>query len=361
MPARPRRARSAVLAAAALLLAGACGSGDDGGPAATTTLTSTTGRPASTTTSTTAAPADCPTFGALDERTAAPAVTREPKVALLLNVQVQASACVDEVAFTFAGGVPGYTVGYQEGPLTEDPSDRPMTVAGAGHLVARFEPAAGFDLSVDQAPQIYDGPMAMRPPVPSGIADLQRIGDFEVVLSWVAGVAERQPFEVVRRGEQLVVRLPAPAPRETRCLVDGDGFSVGAPADWFVELSDRWRCRYLDPEPFIVYPGTNDIRWAVTVQQADVDAQAFLERLEGSTGLERIDKRAGEVAGRKATILDLTENGEGMLPAGFQHRMYVVDAGARALTIMGRPAPAGPAVATNRAAVDAIAGAVRPA
>lgn len=357
-----RRTRLQILGTvlAAGLLAGACGTEDGGSSSATTALTSTTSRPAATST-TTEAPADCDPFGSLAERTAPAAVTREPKVALLLNVQVQASACVDEVAFTFAGGVPGYTIGYREGPLTEDPSDRPMDVAGAAHLVARFEPASGFDLSVDQAPQIYDGPMAMRPPAPSGIADLQRMGDFEAVTSWVAGVDERRPFEVVTRDDQLVIRLPAPAPRETRCRVDDAGFTVGYPAGWFVELSDRWRCRYVNPEPFAIYPGNDDVRWAVTVQLADVDAASFLQRLEGGTGLERIEKAAAEVAGRKATILDLTENGEGMLPAGFQSRMYVVDAGEKALTIMGRAASAGPAVATNRAAVDTIAEAIRPA
>jgi hypothetical protein len=282
-------------------------------------------------------------------------------VALLLNLQVQASACVDEVAFTFLGGLPGFTAGYRDGPFTEDPSDRPMDVAGTAYLAVRFEPASAFDLASDDALQHYDGPTAIRPPAPSGIADLQRIGDFEAVLAWVAGVAERRPFEVVARDEQLVIRMPVPRPRMTACPIDGLPFTVDYPAGWFAELSDRWRCRYFDPEPFTIYPGNDDIRWSVTAQAADVGAGAFLERLEGGRGYAELKKTNGEVAGRPATVIDVTTNDEGMLPAGFQYRMYVVDTGERALTIMGRAAPAGPAVATNRAAVDAIAGAVRPA
>lgn len=292
---------------------------------------------------------------------AAGAVTREPKVALLVNVQVQASACVDEVAFTFLGGLPSFTAGCRDGPFTEDPSDRPMDVAGTAHLAVRFDPASAFDLASDDAHQHDDGPNAMRPPAPSGIADLQRIGDFEAVLSWVAGVAERRPFEVVTRDDQLVVQLPAPAPRETRCPAEGGGFTVGYPPTWFVELSDRWACRYFHADPFVIYPGTNDIRSSVTVQRSDLDAAGYLARTEGGSGFARLTKTAGEVAGRPATIVDVITDDQGLLPAGFTCREYVVDTGAGALTIQGQWVRDGEATARHRAEVDAIALAVRPA
>jgi hypothetical protein len=324
------------VAVAVALLAAACGSSStpSAGP----------------TTSDTASP--CPSFGATADASGEAAVTADPAVALLRNVQVQASACVDEVAFSFFGGLPGWSVGYADEPLTEDPSGRPVSVAGDGALVVRFEPASGVDQSQDQPTETYDGPTAMTPPGPSDVREVRRLGDFEAVTSWVLGVDGKRPFEVVARGdEQLVVRLPATTPRVTRCTSTDADVTIGYPADWYAELSDRWACRYFDPAPFVVHPATNDFRWAVTVQAADVDAEAVLARMTG----EHPTTSTTTVAGLPATVVDVVSDGSGLLPADYTYRMYVVDTGPRALLLTGAAAPPGSAVDASRTDVDRIA------
>jgi hypothetical protein len=278
-------------------------------------------------------------------------------VALLRNVQVQASGCVDEVSFLFNGGMPGWSVAYADPPFTEDPSGEPVTVEGAAHLAIRLEPASGVDLSQAQPVQTYSGPSSVQPAAPSEVAEVRRLGDFEAVTTWVIGLPERRPFEVVVRAEQLVVRVLAPAPRDTRCQLADAGVTVGYPADWYAELSDSWACTYFDPQPFAVYPQTDDIRWVATVQAADVGAAEVVARMESSDA--EVTKTETQVGPFGATVLDVIESGNGERPAGDRFRMYVVDTGARALTIGGAAAPPGAQADANQAAVDEIASLVR--
>jgi hypothetical protein len=328
-PHRVATAIAAVLAAASLT---GCGSDSDS--------------------ATTARPGSCAAFGATDHVSGAAAVTREPAVALLANVQVQASDCIDEISFLFMGGIPGWSVGYHDGPLTEDPSGRPVDMEGASRLVVRFEPAAGVDLAQDQPIETYDGPTAMKPPEPSGVTELRRLGDFEAVTSWAIGLPGRRPFEVVTRDEQLVIRLPATSKRTARCTLPGAGLTVGYPGDWFTELSDRWVCSYFDPAPFVVHPATNDFRWAVTVQLADASADEVVARSD--SGGDDVTSSDATVAGLPATVLDIVSDGTGLLPSGYGFRMYIVDTGSRAVTIMGAAAPPGQ-ITDSRAVADRIA------
>jgi hypothetical protein len=337
---------AAVLVVVGLAL-GACGSSDDDGRAAGPT---TTAAPATTTTT---APKTCAPFGATDEVTGPAAITRTPAVALLRNVQVQASGCVDEVAFLFAGGIPAWTVGYRDGPFTEDPSDRPVPVSGSAFLHVAMQGASGVDLAGDQPIENYDGPTTLTPAAPSGVVEIQRLGDFEAVSTWVAGLGGRRPFEVVVRGDQLVLRVAAPTPRTTACRLDATGPTIAYPADWYAELSDRWACRYFDPKPFPVFPATNASDWSVTAELADADAATVLGRMAG--GDSQIARTETKVAGHDATILDVVANGAGMLPAGWGYRMYVVDFGPRALQLSGSPAAPGPGIADHAAAVDRMA------
>lgn len=307
---------------------------------------------------TTSVPASCATFGSTTDASGRAAVTRSPAIALLNNVQVQASGCVDEVSFLFVGGLPGWSVGYRDGPLTEDPSGSVVAVAGAAHLVVRFQPAAGVDLAQHQPIIMYDGPTVMSPPAPSGVAELHRLGDFESVTSWAIGLAGRRPFQAVERGDRLVIRLAAATRRPTRCRLAAAGVSIGYPSEWYGELSDRWACQYFDPAPFVVHPATNDFRWAVTVEAADAPAAQVVARAK--TGTARVASHSTRVGGLAATVLDVTESGQGLLPAGFTYRMYVVDTGPRALTISGAAAPPGSPPAAFHADVDRIAGLVHP-
>lgn len=336
---RPLRVWAAIAAFAVATVAAGCGS-------------------ASTSSPTTSPPAACPTFGSTADASGPVAVTRSPAIALLNNVQVQASGCVDELSFLFLGGLPGWSVGYRDGPLTEDPSGVVVQVAGTAHLVVRFQPAAGVDLGQGQPVTVYDGPTDMRPSAPSGVAELRRLGDFESVTSWAIGLDGRRPFQAVVRGDRLVIRLAAAIPRPTRCRLGAAGVSIGYPAEWYGEFSDRWACQYFDPAPFVVHPATNDFRWAVTVEAADGPAARVVAR--AASGTAHVTSHPARVGGLAATVLDVTESGQGLLPRGFSYRMYVVDTGPRALTITGAAAPPGSPPAASRANVDRFAELVQP-
>jgi len=343
-PARARRRRwGALTSLLVLLVAPACSSDSE---RSTTTTTSTTAA-----TTTTAAPATCNAFGGFDQSVGAAKPGDRP-VALLSNVQVQASDCVDEVAFDFAGGTPGWTVAYVDPPFTLDPSDRPAVVAGNAFLRVTLRPASGVDLSASEPHQLYDGPTSMTPPLPSGIESVVELGDFEAVTTWVVGLPERRPFEVVQRDEQIVVRLAAPTPRVARCELPNAPLTLGLPAGWYAELSDRWACQYLHSSPFVVHPATNDFRWLVTAQVADVAAAEVLGRMR--SGDDRIASTSTTVGGLPATRLDVTAGGSGLFPDGWRYRMYVVDTGANATTFTSAAAAPGPGVATSLAAVDGI-------
>jgi hypothetical protein len=350
-----RRVVSALLVAASLGVLGSCGGSTPSATRPTTTTIATTTSQAPTTT----VPA-CGAFGGTDEVTGPSTVTRTPAIALLRNVQVQASDCVDEVAFLFWGGTPGWRVAYATAPLTEDPSDRPIHLDGAAALVVRLEPASGVDLAADQPDVTYDGPTRVVPVPPSGVVEVQRVGDFEAVTTWAIGLPERRPFEVIARGDALVVRMPAPNRRETRCIVPSTDVTVGAPAGWFVELSDRWACRFFDDAPFEVHPATNDFRWAVTVDLSDLAATEDVARTRSEDADVQVTPAAA-VDGMAVTRIDVTARDGGMLPAGHHFRTYVVDAGARAVSITSASSPPSVAVGESDAekATDAFVALVR--
>lgn len=285
----------------------------------------------------------CPVFGSTEPASGAPGLAPPTSVARLRNVQVQGSACVDEVAFLFAGGVPGWSVAF-DGPL-------------AARLAVRLEPASGSEhrAGVDRA--VYDGPSVLTPAAPSDVHEVREVFDTGTVASWAIDLPYRRPFEVVTRDEQLVIRVPAVRHRPTRCAVPGTDLSVGYPPEWFAELGDRWACRYFDPAPFVVHPATDDFRWSVTVQLADAPADVVLDRMLRASGA--VVTRPTQVGGLPATVLDVVESGEGLLPAGFRRRAYVVRTSGRAVLILGAAAPPGPGVVLHRRAVDRIAEQVR--
>lgn len=309
-------------------------------------------------TTTTAAPPTtaetCPRFGAETAAPAGPAGTPSGTV-LLRNVQVQASACVDEVSFLFWRGTPAWSAGYRDGALTLDPSGQPAVVAGDAHLVIRFEHASGTDLSADPPQPGYDGPTDFSPGAPGGLAEIRRLGDFEGVMTWALGTA-RRPFEVVTRADQIVVRMAAPAPRQTRCLSPGSGAHVGYPPDWYTELSPRWTCRYFDAAPFVVFPATDSTTWSVTAAPADAPAPTVISRM---TAGDSVRSHQARVAGVGATVIDVTTSGAGMEPAGWVFRMYVVDTTPTAFVITSRAAPPGAQADGYRAAADRIASLLR--
>ena len=295
----------------------------------------------------------CPVEGSVRSAVGPPSVNRSPAVALLRNVQVQASGCADEVSFLFWGGTPGWSVGYQDGPLHTGASGAVVEAPGAAHLVVRLDPASGADTSGTGPHPTYDGPPAVTPAPPSAIARVQRLGDSESVSTWAIGLPSVRPFDVVVRGEQLVVRVIAPTRRTTRCQLAGTRVTVGYPSDWYAELSDRWACRYFDPSPFVVYPATDALSWAVSVEPADAPAPEVVARMTNGAHVVRRETR---VAGIPATLLDVTASGAGLYPDGYESRAYVVASTPNAVVVFGTPAPPGALADRNRAATERMAG-----
>lgn len=204
----PRSAAAALVAAVAVLVAGCGGTGGSGGSAAGTDAGSATTAPTSTTaagsagpTSTTAATTTtAPGASGLEDATVAQhsAPVQGSGTALLEDVRVGRHDTYERIVFQFRGNVvPGYTMQWVDGPILADASGEPVKVAGAAHLEMVFTPASGVDLSAPDVRVVYDGPD--RVPVAGTtelITDLVRTGDFEAVLTWVAGATGQVPFRV---------------------------------------------------------------------------------------------------------------------------------------------------------------------
>ena len=188
-------------AAAALLLA--CG-----GASRTATTTSPSTAPTtatSTPTSTTAtAPAtSTPSTPQAGIDTMAGASTRPVHVhstnkqtALLTAIRASRHEGFDRVVFEFRNGLPGYDVGYVSRPVHQDPSGKTMSIAGNHVVQIRMQNTFDADLTQPSAPATYTGPRRIRPGTPE-VVELARIGGFEGVLTWGAGLQDRVDFRVI--------------------------------------------------------------------------------------------------------------------------------------------------------------------
>ena len=198
------RAVGAGLAMVALALAGCSGSGTSNSTGSvsttTTTVLSAATNPPGSTASVGAVPSSSttstlPTFAAAsDGPRSAPG--EGTGTALLRAVRVGSNSGFERIVFEFAGAAPGYRIAWVKGPITADASGLPVSVKGAAYLRIILSPASGIDPS--NANAVYTGPD--RIPVAAEttlITDLVRTGDFEAVLSWVAGATKRVPFRVL--------------------------------------------------------------------------------------------------------------------------------------------------------------------
>lgn len=195
----------AVLAAGLALTA--CGGG--GGSTATTSGTSggtatsgstATAPPATTTTTPTGTTTAPGTTTGIDPLTGAgtePVVVKatNTKTALLTDVRVARHEGYDRVVLQFRDALPGYDVRYVSRPVHQDGSGKEVTVTGAYVAQIRMENALDADLEQSGSPLTYTGPTRLSPGTPE-IAELVRIGGFENVLTWVAGLRDRVDFRV---------------------------------------------------------------------------------------------------------------------------------------------------------------------
>ena len=108
---------------------------------------------------------------------------------VLRHVETRAGASpgggYDRVVFEFAGdSVPGYRVEYTTKPVQRCGSGDPVTVAGTGRLIVRFEPAQAHDEHGSLTPTERH-----RVPGLPAVRELILICDFEGQVEWVLDVA----------------------------------------------------------------------------------------------------------------------------------------------------------------------------
>lgn len=199
------RTRGATLCAVALsgaVVAGCSSGGSTGVTATASTTTSTT--TAVTTTSTTAAP--------LVGGATTPVSTPIQGHAKLTGIKAGDQGGFDRITFTFTGGLPGYAVRYIARPVQADASGQTIEVAGDSILQIHMAGASGVDLSGGKVTKTYTGPNRFSPTTPT-VAELVDAGDFEDVLTWVAGVRGKDlPFKVTTdtAAGQLIIDIAHP-------------------------------------------------------------------------------------------------------------------------------------------------------
>lgn len=114
---------------------------------------------------------------------------------VLRNVTTEAgeSPGYDRVVFEFTGrdSVPGYRVEYTTKPVQRCGSGDPVTVAGKGHLIVRFEPAQAHDEHGALAPDKRH----YTPGMPA-VREMTLICDFEGQVTWVLGIAAPSAYRV---------------------------------------------------------------------------------------------------------------------------------------------------------------------
>ena len=118
--------------------------------------------------------------------------------ALMKGLAVGRHAGYDRVTFTFDNFVPGYLIEYVDPPIKEDGSGATVNVAGSDYLQVVMQPASGFDLNSGGGTIIYKGPKRMSG-AEAGTAvvkDVVRTGDFESVLTWTIGLADKVGYKV---------------------------------------------------------------------------------------------------------------------------------------------------------------------
>ncbi len=101
----------------------------------------------------------------------------------------------DRLVLEFADRVPGYTVGYRPLPAQMDASGAEIPLPGASALVqVSLSPATADGWSGDA--RTYFGPSTVTADTAT-VTEAKAAGDFEAVLTWVAGLRAKGPFRVL--------------------------------------------------------------------------------------------------------------------------------------------------------------------
>jgi hypothetical protein len=118
--------------------------------------------------------------------------------ALMNGLAVGRHAGYDRVTFTFDNFVPGYAISYVDPPIKEDGSGKTVNIAGSDYLQVIMQPASGFDLNSGEGVMVYKGPKRISGAEAgtSVVKDVVRTGDFESVLTWTIGLADKVGYKV---------------------------------------------------------------------------------------------------------------------------------------------------------------------
>jgi hypothetical protein len=96
------------------------------------------------------------------------------------------------VEFEFDPVVPGYTIDYAEGDVTEDGSGDKVEVDGQAVLLVRFENAGGARIEGEDVVRTYTGPERVAATGAEGVViEVVDAGDFEGVVTWAIGLRQR--------------------------------------------------------------------------------------------------------------------------------------------------------------------------
>jgi len=117
------------------------------------------------------------------------------EMAHLTAVRMAGHDGFDRMVLEFADQVPGYTVGYSPLPAREDASGFEIPLPGAG-TVLQISLIPATATGWGGGPQTFPGPWDLTANTGS-ITEFKSAGDFEAMLTWVAGVRTQQPFRVL--------------------------------------------------------------------------------------------------------------------------------------------------------------------
>jgi hypothetical protein len=158
-------------------------------PTSGTITTPTSVHEATTTTATTLQP-PLPPFATADVSAA-----RTGGTGHLAAVRLHREDGYDRLVLEFADHVPGYTVGYRPLPARMDASGAEIPLPGASALVqVALTPATASGWG-GGAPT-YFGPSTVTADTAT-MTEAKAAGDFEAVLTWVAGLRAKVPFRVL--------------------------------------------------------------------------------------------------------------------------------------------------------------------
>lgn len=113
------------------------------------------------------------------------------------DVRVGAHPGYDRIVFDFgATRIPQFTIEKVEPPFEQDPSGLPLTVPGTSFIEIRMVQASGEGYARPDGRPTYTGPVAFRPRY-DRLVSLVRAGDFEGVVTWIAGLSGPMCYRVL--------------------------------------------------------------------------------------------------------------------------------------------------------------------